>query len=147
MSNDFRGYILQVKVKGRTELQHEISRLTEEDYKQFIESINEELSCLKYFMWVDSIIFRTTSLKQDLESLKAQNSIFEDLEQVISACTMDSKHMDQLVKNWGSIWKEQLYTENIDEDKFDFDEETIADIIAQAKELLIEKLSEVLEIT
>ena len=55
MSNEFKGYILQVKVNGRTELHEEISRMTEEDYKQFIESINEELSCIKYFMWVDSL--------------------------------------------------------------------------------------------
>ena len=84
---------------------------------------------------------------QDFENLKMQNSIFEDLEEVIRMYTMDSEHIDQLVKNWGSIWKEQIYTENIDEDKFDFDEETIDDIISQARELLIEKLSEVLEIT
>lgn len=147
MSNEFKGYILQVKVNGRTELHQQISRMTEEDYKQFIESINEEVSCFKYFMWVDSVIFRTTPLKQDFENLKMQNSIFEDLEEVISSFTLDSEHTDQLVKNWGSIWKEQLYTENIDEDKFDFDEVTIDDIIAQARELLIEKLSEVLDIT
>ncbi|MBU3110328.1 metallophosphoesterase family protein [Clostridium lacusfryxellense] len=147
MGNEFKGYILQVKVKGRMDLHKEISRMTEDDYKQFIESINEELSCNKHFMWIDSVIFRTTPLKQDFENLKMQNSIFEDLEEVIRTYTMDSEHIDQLVKNWGSIWKEQLYTENIDDDKFDFDEETIADIISQARELLIEKLSDVLDIT
>ena len=51
------------------------------------------------------------------------------------------------MKNLGSIWKEQLYTENIEEDKFDFDEEILEDIILQAKELVTEKLIEALEIT
>jgi len=36
---------------------------------------------------------------------------------------------------------------NVDEDKFDFNDEIIKDIILQARELLIEKLAEVLEIT
>ena len=52
----------------------------------------------------------------------------------------------ELVKNWGSIWKKQTCTENIDEDKFDFDEEITEDIILQARELVIEKLVEALEI-
>jgi len=120
--------------------------MSEDDYKQFIESINEELGIQKYFLWIDSILFRTTALIQDFESLKIQNSIFKDLEEVISMYSTDIEYENQLVKNWGSIWKKQIYSENIDEDKFDFDVEIIADIISQARELVVEKLVEALEI-
>ena len=137
---------MQLVIKGRTELQDKITHMKEEDYKQFIEDINEELSSEKYFLWVDSIIFRTTPLMQDFESLKMQNSIFSDLDEVISLYREEGENRVQLVKNWGSIWKKQIYTENIDEDKFDFDEEIIEDIILQARELVIEKLAEALEI-
>ena len=146
LEDKFKGYIIQLIIKGRTSLHQMVTHMTEDDYEQFLENINEELSSSKYFLWVDSIIFRTTQLKQDIESLKMQNSIFKDLEEVICLYTNDPECREELVKNWGSIWKKQIYSENIDEDKFDFDEEITLDIILQAKELLIEKLAEVLEI-
>jgi exonuclease SbcD len=147
LKEEFKGHIVQLIIKGRTELHHKITHMKEEDYKQLIENINEELNSGKYFLWIDSIIFRTAPLMQDFESLKMQNSIFKDLEEVISLYTKDGEYKDQLVKNWGSIWKQQIHTENIEEDKFDFDEEILQDIILQAKELVTEKLAEALEIT
>ncbi len=146
MNAEFKGCIFQLTIKGRTALQHEIAIMKEEDYKQFIQDINEELSEEKYFLWVDSLIFRTALLRQDFESLKIQNSIFSDLDEVIKLYREEGEHRAELVKNWGSIWKKQTCTENIDEDKFDFDEEITEDIILQARELVIEKLVEALEI-
>jgi len=146
LEREFKGYIIDLTIKGRTDLHHEMNRMNEEDCSEFIKNINEELSFEKYFLWINSIIFRTTPLIQDFENLKGQNSIFQDLEEVVSLYTTDVEFKKQLVKNWGSIWKKQIYTENIDGDKFDFDEEDIEDIILQAKELLIEKLAEALEI-
>jgi len=146
LESEFKGYIIGLIIKGRTDKHHEINCMNEEDCKLFIENINEELGFEKYFLWVDSIIFRTTPLMQDFENLKMKNSIFQELEQVVSLYTTDVELKKQLVKNWGSIWKKQIYTENIEGDKFDFDEEVIADIILQAKELLTEKLAEALEI-
>lgn len=144
--DEFKGYIVGLILKGRTNMHHKITQMSEEDYKQFLEDINKELGFEKYFLWIDSIIFRTSPLMQNFENLKLQNPIFQDLEEVIGLYTTDIELKNQLVKNWGSIWKKQIYTENIEVDKFDFDEETILDIISQAKELLIEKLAEALEI-
>ena len=120
--------------------------MKEEDYKQFVEEINEELSQEEYFLWIDSIIFRTAQPMQNVESLKMKNSIFSDLDEVISLYREEDEQRAQMLKNWGSIWKKQIYTENIDEDKFDYDEEIIEDIILQARELVIEKLVEALEL-
>lgn len=144
---EFKGYIVQLIIRGRTDLHSKINQMKEEDYEQFIENINEELYIPKYFMWIDSIIFRTAPLIQDFESLKVQNPIFKDLEELIDLYTEDSEYRNQLLKNWGSIWKKQIYTENTEEDKFDFNEDTIQDIILQAKGLVIEELVKVLEIT
>ena len=146
LSHEFKGHIVRLTIKGRTELQDKITHMREEDYKQFIDDINEELSLEKYFIWVDSIVFRTTSIMKDFESLKIQNSIFCDLDEVINLYRSEGENKVQLQKNWGSIWKKQIYTENIDEDKFDFDEEITEDIILQARQLVIEKLVEALEI-
>ena len=147
LKNQFKGHIVQLVIRGRTELHHKIIHMKEEDYKQLIEDINEEMSLGKYFLWIDSIVFRTAPLMQDFESLKMQNSIFQDLEEVINLYTGDLQYKNQLVKNCGSIWKQQVYTENLEGDKFDFDEETLEDIILQARELVTEKLVEALEIT
>ena len=146
LKDEFKGYIVRLVIKGRTQLQDKISHMKDEDYKQLIEDINAELSLEKYFLWVDSIIFRTTPLMKDFESLKIQNSIFSDLDEVISLYGQGKEDRIKLVKNWGAIWKQQIYTENIDEDKFDFDDELIEDIILQARQLVIEKLAEALEI-
>lgn len=145
--DEFKGYILQLIIKGRTELHSKISHMKEEDYKQFIESIKEELNIENYFLWIDSIIFRTAPIMQDFENLKRQNSIFQDLEEVIALYKEQDQYKNELVKNLGSIWKEQFYTENMEEDKFHFDEAILEDIILQAKELVTEKLVEALEIT
>ncbi|MBZ9624823.1 DNA repair exonuclease [Clostridium sp. FP2] len=146
INEEIKGYILKLVIKGRTELQDKITHMKEDDYKQFIEGINEELSEGKCFLWIDSIIFRTAPLMQDFENMKMQNSIFGDLDEVINLYREEGEDRVQLVKNWGSIWKKQIFTENIDEDKFDFDEEIIEDIILQARELVIEKLAEALEL-
>ncbi|MGH4118678.1 metallophosphoesterase family protein [Clostridium sp.] len=144
---EVKGNIMQVIIRGRTNLHNEITGMREEDYEQFMENINEELDHFKYFMWIDSIIFRTGPIMQNFETLKIQNSIFQDLEEVINLCTGDSGYRNELLKNWGLIWKKQICTENIEEDKFDFSEEIIQDIILQAKELVIEELVSALEIT
>ncbi|MGH4121757.1 MAG: metallophosphoesterase family protein [Clostridium sp.] len=146
VNEEFKGYVLQLVIKGRTDLQDKITHMKEDDYKQFIEDINQEISEGKYFLWIDSIIFRTSPLMKDFESLKMQNSIFGDLDEVISLYREKGENREELVKNWGSIWKKQICTEDIDEDKFDFDEEIIEDIIVQARELVIEKLAEALEL-
>jgi exonuclease SbcD len=146
LNHEYKGEILQLIISGRTELHSKIAHMKEEDYKHFVQSINEEFTAENHFLWIDSIIFRTSPLMQDFESLKMQNSIFQDLEAVIQLCREDSKYKDMLIKNLGTIWKKQIHTENIEEDKFDFDEETIEDIILQAKELVVEKLAEALEI-
>jgi exonuclease SbcD len=146
IKQEFKGHIVKLTVSGRTELHSKISRMSEEDYEQFIENINEQLCTDKYFLWIDSINFRTTPLIEDFELLKIQNSIFKDLEEVIELYTQDEELKSSLIKNWGSIWKKQIYTENLDEDKFNFDDEIIQDIILQAKELVIEKLAEALDI-
>ncbi|MBX4258812.1 DNA repair exonuclease [Clostridium estertheticum] len=143
--DDFKGYIIRLVIRGKTDMHNKITNMTDEDYKQLLENINEEISSQKYFIWVDSIIFRT-SMIQNFEELRLQNSIFNDLEEVIGLYTTDSELKNELVKNWGLIWKKQIFTENVEADKFDVDEETILDIISQARELLIEKLTEVLEI-
>ncbi|MBU3153422.1 DNA repair exonuclease [Clostridium estertheticum] len=143
--DDFKGYIIRLVIRGKTDMHNKITNMTDEDYKHFLENINEEISSQKYFIWVESIKFRT-SMVQNFEELKLQNPIFNDLEEVIGLYTTDSELKNELVKNWGSIWKKQIFTENIEADKFDFDEEKILDIISQARELLIEKLTEVLEI-
>lgn len=144
---EFKGHIVSLVIRGRTDLHNEITRMKEEDYEQFIENINEELDHFKYFMWIDSIMFRTEPLMQDFESLKIQNSIFQDLEEVINLYKEESAYRNELVKNWGAIWKKQIHTENIEEDKFDFNEEIIEDIILQAKELATYELVSALEIT
>lgn len=145
--NGFKGHIVQLVIRGRTKLHNKINHMKEEDYKHFIESINEELTLEKNFMWIDSIIFRTALPMQDFESLKIQNSVFQELEEVIKLYSSDCQYKKQLEKNLGVIWKQQIYTESIEEDKFDFDEEILGDIILQARELIIEKLAEALEIT
>lgn len=146
LKDEFKGHIVRLIIKGRTEIHQKITHMKEDDYEQFIENINEELAAQKYFLWIDSIIFRTAPLMQDFESLKMQNSIFQDLEGVINLYTTDDEYKNQLVKNWGSIWKKQIHTENMEQDKFNFDDEIIDDIILQAKEVVIEKLAEALEI-
>lgn len=143
--NEVKGYIVQLIIRGRTKLHDKINDMREEDYKSFIESVNEEFALENNFMWVDSIIFRTALPMQDFESLKMQNSIFQELEEVIRLYSLDCQHKKQLEGNLGAIWKQQVYTESIEEDKFDFNEEILNDIILQAKELIIEKLAEALE--
>lgn len=143
---EFKGYIVRLTIKGRTDMHHKITHMTEDDYKKFLENINEEMGFTKHLIWVDSIIFRTSPIMQDFEALKMKNSIFQDLDEVISLYTTDIELKNGLVKNWGSIWNKQVYTEDLEDDKFDFDEETISDIISQARELLVEKLVEALEI-
>ena len=138
---DFKGYIIRLVIRGRTDMHNIITHMTEDDYKQLLENINKEISSQNYFVWVDSIIFRTLMLK-NFEELKLQNPIFNDLEEVIGLYTSNSELKEELVKNLGSIWKKQIFTENREDDKFDFDEDTISDIIAQARELLIEKLTD-----
>ena len=144
--DEFKGYIVELTIKGRTNMHNKITNMTEDDYEQFLKNINEELGFNKYFIWVDSIIFRTSPLMQNFENLKLKNSIFQDLDEVIELYTTNIEFNNELVKNWGSIWKKQIFTENMETDKLDFDEGTISDIISQARELLIEKLAEALEI-
>ncbi|MGI6097784.1 MAG: metallophosphoesterase family protein [Dethiobacteria bacterium] len=137
-----KGFVLQCILTGRGEL-HEL----------LVEQEDEVLNCLrqnlqnKYimqtpFLWIDSIAVRTGKLIPALKDLSKREPIFAEIEKIAQRCLEDRRLQKELFAELGMIWESEFDPEQLNEERFQLDPQTLESIMEQAKELVAEKLWE-----
>ncbi|AZR74341.1 hypothetical protein BBF96_13655 [Anoxybacter fermentans] len=138
----FQGYIIQWILTGRGEIHDLLVEQEEEAIRLLVENLQDRLKDRKPFLWTESVVVRTGKPLPHLKSLKEQNPIFAEIEEIVHLSLTDAQFKKDLVSELGQIWEDRVDHENINEQKFQLDEETLQAIVKQAEEIVIEKLIE-----
>jgi DNA repair exonuclease SbcCD nuclease subunit len=133
------GYILQWIITGRGELHNLWAGQEEEAATELVAALRRRLEGREPFLWTDAVVIRTARPLPRIEELLAKNLVFRELAEV-TAHFQDSAHREQLLANLGRIWEPAPDHENLAEERFPLDEETLAAIIDRARELILERL-------
>ena len=136
-SNTFEGFAVQWMLTGRNQLHHLLMEQEEETVQLLVNNLQTYFEGRDKILWTDSIRIRTAAPFPDLDLLKENDPIFNEIEEVVS-----SIEREELTAQLGQIWDEDVDPEKMDEFKYQLDQETLEMIIDQAKELVIEKLLE-----
>ncbi len=138
------GYILEWIVKGRGALHGRLMEQQQEAADVLMENLRERFGGERPFLWTNAVSFRTKS-PLDYERLLADNQVLPKLEQVIASCLADEKMQRKLREELGSIWRGKEDPEDKDEKddfRFHLSEAGLQDLLARAKEMILEKLAE-----
>ncbi len=142
LSAIFSGYIIRWVITGRGKI-HEILAGREEEAVQTLEEeLRETLQYRQPFIWTEGVKLRTGPAIPDMEELKDRSELFAEIEEISRLCLKDNDLQDELIRHLGDIWGGTVDHENYEEDRFQVDEETFNDIVAQARDQVIARLWE-----
>ncbi|MEA1960520.1 MAG: DNA repair exonuclease [Bacillota bacterium] len=131
------GYIVQWILCGRGEI-HELLNEDEEVADNLTSELRRHFKDQQPFIWTDSVVVRTLPDLPALSAFKNMSGIGQEIENVLQS----EEFRDRVQKEFGDIWEMKIDHENVNEIKFQVDEETYAEILNQAVNLIIEKTLE-----
>lgn len=138
----FKGYIVQWILTGRGQI-HDLLVEQEEDAARVLTSrLQKRMQDYVPFMWTDSVVIRTGRTLPDMDILKAQNPIFNDIEEISEQCFSIESLREELLENMGQIWEKRLDHEDINEERFQLDQEILEAVLMQAKQMVVERILE-----
>ncbi len=133
----FDGYIVQWILSGRGEIHQELTE-DEEAADYLASELKKHFIDRRPFIWTDSVVIRTGKSLPTLSQLKKESSIGREIDEIIN----NPDFKDRVEKEFGQIWEMKSDHENINEEKFQLNDETYERIIKQAVDLIIEKMLE-----
>lgn len=140
LNDSINGYAIQWVITGRGELHNLLIEHEEEAVRVLTDSLRKKLADRLPFIWTDSIMIRTGKPLPHLELLKQGNSLFLEMDSVVQEYLTEPDLRKELLNAMGQIWEWQSDHEQIDELKFQLDENHMVDILEQAQRLIIERM-------
>lgn len=137
-SLDFiEGYIVQWILCGRGEI-HQLL-IEDDDVADMLASeLRSHFKDQRPFIWTDSVVIRTENNLPTLSQFKNVSSIGKEIEDILNSANF----REMVQKEFGDIWEMRSDHENINESKFQMDDESYKQIIDRAVNLIIEKTLE-----
>lgn len=135
-----KAIILRIVIEGRTEIHSFVEDDSEALEAEMIEELREEFAYQRPYLWLDSIIFRTAAVLENIKKIKENNPIFKEIEAIINDCQQDNKLSKELTAEWGKIWQGDQEAENRENNRFYADPKTKSEILAEAERLIISEL-------
>jgi exonuclease SbcD len=141
LSSVIRGYVVQWVITGRGEIH---DHLVEQDYEEvsdyLIHNLQRRLEHGKPFLCTDSVVVRTGKSAPPLDELKDKAIVWRDLHEVINMCLTDTEMQRELLGELGQIWDANVDHETMDPHRFQVTPKVLSDIMAQAQQLIVERL-------
>lgn len=134
--------ITRLIIKGRTELHHYVENSSEELEATLLKEIRSKYIKDAPFIWLHSIIFRTAKSLANLEDLKNNNPLYQNIKDLIKETLNEQELNQELLAEWGQIWQGNSDAENRDNHKFFADKKLKEEILADAEKIIISELIE-----
>jgi DNA repair exonuclease SbcCD nuclease subunit len=138
------GYIVQWNIEGRGTIHTLLAEQQDEAHDSLLAGLRGRFADDKPFVWTERIMFRTKP-ELDLDELLKGSPVVEELDRVVQRCQTEEELQKQLKRELGQIWSGHGDEEGYqDKDDFVFylDDETLQDLLADARQLILEKLAE-----
>jgi DNA repair exonuclease SbcCD nuclease subunit len=134
--------IIRLIIKGRTELHQYVENNREELEQTMLKEFRTNFSNKKPLIWFHSIYFRTAQSLPNLESLIANNPLYQNIKSLMADMLRDEELNQELLSEWGEIWQGDQSPEDRENHKFYADQKLQAEILAEAEKLIISELIE-----
>lgn len=140
LSSLIKGFVVQWVITGRGEIHDYLVEQSEEASEFLAQNLQRGFEHRKPFLCTDSVVIRTGKPVPALDVLKDKAIVWRDLQEVISMCLADTEMQRELLGELGQIWDVNVDHESVDPCRFQVTSEILDDIIAQAQQLIIERL-------
>ncbi len=138
----FKGYIVRWVITGRGPVHDMIEENREEAAVELIAKLNNRLAERDPLLWSHSMVFHTGRDLPDIDDFIKNNQVFKEINQTINDIKDDRQLQKKLIKNWGRIWEGSSDHEEQEWNKFHPDQQTIKEILNEARQRIIEELFE-----
>ncbi|MFN2339726.1 MAG: exonuclease SbcCD subunit D [Halanaerobium sp.] len=134
--------IIRLIIKGRTELHQYVEKNREELEKTLLEEFRSNYLKESPFIWLHSLFFRTAKSIKNLEQIKNNNPLYQNIKELIDDILTDEKLSQELLSEWGQIWQGDQDAEDRANHKFFADKKLKKEILAEAEKIIISELLE-----
>ena len=92
------------------------------------------------FIWLHSILFRTANSLSNLDELKDNNPLYQNIQDLIDEILTDEELNQELLAEWGQIWQGDQNPEDRDNHRFYADQKLQQEILTDAEKIIITEL-------
>ncbi len=135
------GFVVQWIIKGRSVLYEVFTQQEEEVCRLLVENLREKFSQNTPFLWTDSISSRIRS-PFDFEELVKRMPVIEDIDRIISSCISEGELKNEFLDGLGQLWDRTGDYESKNENRLELDENAALEILDQARQLILDRLSQ-----
>lgn len=134
------GYVVRWLITGRGPVHDHVEEYREEVRTTLLNKLNGEYAEISPFLWSHSLVFRTGKELPQLEELKRNNELYQELADLLEEIWQDEDLEEELLQTWGQIWEGSAEIEERDSDKFYPDPQTKAELLKEAEQLILAEL-------
>jgi DNA repair exonuclease SbcCD nuclease subunit len=134
--------ITRLIIRGRTELHQYVENNREELEETLLEELRNRYLKERPSIWLHSLFFRTAKTIKNLEQLKSNNPLYQNIKELINDVLTDEKLSQELVAEWGQIWQGDPNAEDRANHKFFADRKLKKEILSEAEKIIISELLE-----
>lgn len=139
---EIEAVIIRLIIKGRTELHHYVVNNREELEETLLAEFRNRYSNDTPFTWLHSIYFRTAKSLTNLENLKSNNPLYQNIKKLINELLTTQELKQELMSEWGQIWQGVQDPEDRTNHKFFADQKLQKEILTDAEKIIISELIE-----
>jgi len=139
---EIEAVILRLIIRGRSELHDYIKDGREELEETLLKELRSRYLKEVPSLWLHSIYFRTAKSLPDLESLKSNNPLYQNIKSLINELLTEEELNQELLAEWGQIWQGEQESEDRENHKFYADQKLQQEILAEAEKIIISELIE-----
>ncbi|TDO92060.1 DNA repair exonuclease SbcCD nuclease subunit [Halanaerobium saccharolyticum] len=132
--------ITRLVIKGRTELHYYIENEREELEETLLEEFRSRQINESSLIWLHSVLFRTADSLINLEELKNNNPLYQNIKDLINEILNDQKMNQELLAEWGQIWQGDQNPEDRENYRFYADQKLQQDILTDAEKIIVSEL-------
>jgi exonuclease SbcD len=135
------GYILRWEITGRGKLHSYLKNDRQGSEQELCRFLQDTLGNQKPFAWTDSVRIRTAS-PVTIQVLERHPVLRQLLEHVIHSIEEDDEIRRAFISQLGRTWAESYHHEEENDEKLPLDQQTLNDILEDAKQMILEGLAE-----
>lgn len=143
LDNDlFKGVVVRWIISGRSKINDFVQNNREEVAESLLEEIKLNFAEQRPFIWPHSIVLRTADELPELEELKENSDLFNEIALLLNDLREDDELQDELLSEWGKIWQGNPEPEDREAERFYADKSLRDEILAEVEKIIIAEIIE-----
>lgn len=134
--------VIRLSINGRTPVHQYAAENREELEETLVEEMRVKFSKESPRIWLHSLILRTAKALENLEKLKENSQLYQNVDQLITEVLNDAELNQELLAEWGQIWQGDQNAEDRSNYRFHADSKLQKSILEEVEKIIISELIE-----